>query len=152
MVRIASSSMGRGLVLALLIGLGVPAPLEALSQEDAAAGTSQAPPAEGEGSKPTAKEDEPEFELIQTPFGVIRQRKAPTRSAPAQAAPAQVETEAAPPHPARPPRPHPRRPPIRPPPRPRRPPRRPDPTAASASTASTATCWSSSATSPTSSS
>ena len=97
MVRIASSSISRVLALALLIGLGVLTPLEVLSQEDAAAGTSQASPAEGEGSKPTAKEDEPEFELIQTPFGVIRQRKAQTRSAPAQAAPAQVETEADPP-------------------------------------------------------
>ena len=97
MVRIASSSMGRGLALALLIGLGVPAPLEALSQEDAAAGSSQASPAEGEGSKPTAREDEPDYEEIQTPFGVIRRPKARTRPASSQAAPAQVETEADPP-------------------------------------------------------
>ena len=34
MVRIASSLKGRGLALALLIGLGVLTPLEALTQED----------------------------------------------------------------------------------------------------------------------
>lgn len=95
MVRIASSSTGRGLALALLIALGVLTPPEALSQEDPAAGTSQASPAEGEESKPEVKEPEPEYEEIQTPFGVIRRPRSQTRSTP-QAAPAPVETDADP--------------------------------------------------------
>ena len=97
MVRIASSSMGRGLALALLIGLGILTPLEALPQEDQAAGSPQASPAEEEDSKPEAKKPEPEFELIQTPFGVIRRPKAQTRSDSPEAAPAPTETEADPP-------------------------------------------------------
>lgn len=96
MVRIASSSKGRGLALALLIGLGMLAPLEALPREDPAAGSTQATPAEGEDSKPEVKEPEPEFELIQTPFGAIRRPRSQTRSAP-QAAPEPVEAEADPP-------------------------------------------------------
>lgn len=102
MVRIASSSTGRGLALALLIGLGVLAPLAALAQEDPPAGSPQASPAQEEDSKakdsgPEAAEPEQEFDLIQTPFGVIRQPKAPTRPASPQAAPAPVEAEADPP-------------------------------------------------------
>lgn len=93
MVRIASSSIGRGLALALLIGLGVLAPLVILAQEDQAAGSGQASPAEGEEPKPEVKEPEPEYEEIQTPFGVIRRPRSQTRSTP-QAAPAQVETQA----------------------------------------------------------
>ena len=56
MVRIASSLKGRGLALALLIGLGVLTPLEALTQEDQAAGSPQASPAEGEGLKAGGQE------------------------------------------------------------------------------------------------
>ena len=97
MVRIASSSTALALALALLIGLGVLAPLAALSQEDQAAGSSQASPAEGEEPKPEVKEPEPEYEEIQTPFGVIRRPRSQTRSTPSQAAPAPVETEADPP-------------------------------------------------------
>ena len=97
MVRIASSLKGRGLALALLIGLGVLTPLEALTQEDQAAGSPQASPAEGEDSKPEAKKPEPEFELIRTPFGVIRRPKAQPRSDSSQVAPAPAETEVDPP-------------------------------------------------------
>lgn len=96
MVRIASSSMGRGLALALLIGLGVLTPMDILAQDDQATDASQASPAEGEESKTEVKEPEPEYEEIQTPFGVIRQPRSRTRSAP-QAAPEPVETEADPP-------------------------------------------------------
>ncbi|MDE2755708.1 MAG: type II secretion system secretin GspD [Acidobacteriota bacterium] len=97
MVRNASSAMGRGLALALLIGLGVLTPLEALSQEDPATGSSQASPAEGEESKPEVREPEPEYEEIQTPFGVIRRPRSQTRSSAPRAAPEPVETQAAPP-------------------------------------------------------
>lgn len=114
MVRIASSLVGRGPALALLIALGLLAPLEALSQEDPAAGSGQASPAQGEESQPEVKEPEPEYEEIRTPFGVIRRPRSQTRSASPQAAPepaapqpaapaqpenapAQVETEAPPP-------------------------------------------------------
>lgn len=113
MVRIASSSTGRGLALALLIGLGVPTPLaalaaedqpagSALNAEDQAAGSAQASPAREEDSKakdsdPKAAEPEQEFELIQTPFGVIRQPRARTRPAASQAAPAPAEAQADPP-------------------------------------------------------
>ena len=97
MVRIASSSIGRSLALALLIGPGVMAPLDILAQDDQATGASQASPAEGEESKPEVKEPEPEYEEIQTPFGVIRRPRSQTRSTSSQAAPAQVETQADPP-------------------------------------------------------
>ena len=97
MVRIASSLKGRGLALALLIGLGILTPLEALSQEDQAGSSRQASPAEGEDSEPEAKEPEPEFELIQTPFGTIRRPKSETRPDSPQAPPAPAETEADPP-------------------------------------------------------
>ncbi len=104
MVRIASSSTGRGLALALLMGLGILTPLQALSQEDPTAGSRPPSAAEGEDSKPEvedpqpeAAEPEPEFELIQTPFGVIRRPKSPTRSAVPQAAPEPAETQADPP-------------------------------------------------------
>ena len=85
MVRIASSSMGRGLALVLLIGLGILTPLEALAEEDEAGRSRQASPAEGEDSKPEAKEPESEFELIRTPFGTIRRPKSETRPASPQA-------------------------------------------------------------------
>ncbi len=94
MVGTASSSIRRGLALALLIGLGVLAPLGALSQEDSAAGSPQATPAEEEESRPEVKEPEPELEIIQTPFGVIRRPRSQTRSASPQAAPAPAATEA----------------------------------------------------------
>ena len=51
MVRISSSSMGRGLALVLLIGLGILTPLEALAEEDQAARSRQTSPAEREDSK-----------------------------------------------------------------------------------------------------
>ena len=88
MVRISSSSMGRGLALVLLIGLGILTPLEALAEEDQAARSRQTSPAEGEDSKPEAKEPESEFELIRTPFGTIRRPKSETRPASSQATPA----------------------------------------------------------------
>ena len=119
MVRISSSSMGRGLALVLLIGLGILTPLEALTEEDEAGRSRQTSPAEGEDSKPKAKEPESEFELIRTPFGTIRQPRSETRPASgqapagrenpsasdadtqdAQAAPAPVEGEQNPPVPA----------------------------------------------------
>ena len=101
MVRISSSSMGRGLALLLLIGLGILTPLEALTEEDEA-GKSQAtssPQGEGDASKPEAKEPESEFELIRTPFGTIRRPKSETRPASPQATPAPVEAEENPPAP-----------------------------------------------------
>ena len=85
MVRISSSSMGRGLALVLLIGLGILTPLEALTEENEAAKSRQASPAKGEDSKPEAKEPESEFELIPTPFGTIRRPKSETRPASPQA-------------------------------------------------------------------
>ena len=88
MVRISSSSMGRGLALVLLIGLGILTPLEALAEEDQAAKSRQTSPAEREDSKPEAKEPESEFELIRTPFGTIRRPKSETRPASSQATPA----------------------------------------------------------------
>ncbi len=102
MVRIASSSTGRVPALALLLGLGVLAPLAALAQEDPPADSPRASQAQQEDSKakdsdPEAAEPEQEFDLIQTPFGVIRQPKARTRPAASQAAPAQVEAQADPP-------------------------------------------------------
>ena len=81
MVRIASSSMGRGLALVLLIGLGVLAPLEALTEEDQAGRSRQASPAKGEDSKPEAEEQESELEPIPTPFGTVRRPTSGTRSA-----------------------------------------------------------------------
>ena len=88
MVRISSSSMGRGLALVLLIGLGILTPLEALAEEDQAARSRQTSPAEREDSKPEAEEPESEFELIRTPFGNIRRPKSETRPASSQATPA----------------------------------------------------------------
>ena len=95
MVRIASSSMGRGLALVLLIGLGILTPLEALAEEDQAGRSRQTSPAEREDSKPEAKEPESEFELIRTPFGNIRRPKSETRPVSSQATPAPAR-EAAP--------------------------------------------------------
>ena len=96
MVRISSSSMGRGLALVLLIGLGILTPLETLAEEDQAAKSRQTSPAEREDSKPEAKEPESEFELIRTPFGTIRRPKSETRPASSQATPAsQAAPEAA---------------------------------------------------------
>ena len=102
MVRIASSSTSRGLALALLIGLGVLTPLGALAEDDQPTAASQASPAQEEDSKakdskPEAAEPEQEFELIQTPFGVIRRPKARSRPASSQAAPAPAEAQADPP-------------------------------------------------------
>ena len=57
MVRISSSStisMGRGLALLLLIGPGIPAPLDALAEKDQAGKPQAAAPAQGEASKPAA--------------------------------------------------------------------------------------------------
>ena len=88
MVRISSSSMGRGLALVLLIGLGILTPLEALAEEDQAARSRQTSPAEREDSKPEAEEPESEFEVIRTPFGTIRRPKSETRPASSQATPA----------------------------------------------------------------
>ena len=88
MVRISSSSMGRGLALVLLIGLGILTPLEALAEEDQAGRSRQTSPAEGEDSKPEAEEPESEFEGIRTPFGTIRRPKSETRPASSQATPA----------------------------------------------------------------
>ena len=68
MVRISSSSMGRGLALVLLIGLGILTPLEALAEEDQAARSRQTSQADREDSKPEAEEPQSEFELIRTPF------------------------------------------------------------------------------------
>ena len=48
MVRISTSSKGRGLALALLIGLGILTPLGTLAEEEQAARSPQASPAEGE--------------------------------------------------------------------------------------------------------
>ncbi|MDE2666980.1 MAG: type II secretion system secretin GspD [Acidobacteriota bacterium] len=95
MVRISSTSTGRGLALLLLIGLGGLAhlqPLAALAEEDQAGKPQQAAPAEGEDPKEEAPEPEPEFELIRTPFGTIRQPRSETRPDSAQAAPEPVET------------------------------------------------------------
>lgn len=99
MVRIASSSRGRILALALLVGLGFLAPPGALAEEDRPATSRQASPAQEEDSKaqdskPEAAEPEEEFELIRTPFGVIRQPKARTRSASPESAPAPAEARA----------------------------------------------------------
>ena len=88
MVRISSSSMGRGLALVLLIGLGILTPLEALAEEDQAARSRQTSPAEREDSKPEAEEPESEFELIRTPFGNIRRPGSARGPASSQATPA----------------------------------------------------------------
>lgn len=82
MVRISLTSTGRGLALLLLIGLGGLTPFQpvaALAEEDQAGKPRQAAPAEGEDPKEEAGEPEPEFELIQTPFGTIRQPRSETR-------------------------------------------------------------------------
>ena len=80
MIRISSSTTGPGLALILLIALGAATPLEALAEEDEAPGSRKTSTEQGEGSKTEAKEPEPEFELIRTPFGTFRQQKAPSRS------------------------------------------------------------------------
>ena len=85
MVRISSSSMGRGLALVLLIGLGILTPLAALTEEDEAGKSQATSSPQGEDSKPEAKEPESEFELIRTPFGTIRRPKSETRPASPQA-------------------------------------------------------------------
>ncbi len=82
MVRITSSSMGRGLALMLCIALGGMTPLEALAEEDEAGRSRQASPAKEEASEPEARKPESEFERIETPFGAIR-RPAPAGSRPA---------------------------------------------------------------------
>lgn len=99
MVRIASSSRGRILALALLVGLGVLAPPGALAEEDRPAASCQASPAQEEDSKakdskPEAAEPEPEYDLIRTPFGVIRRPRARTRPVSPEVAPAPVEAGA----------------------------------------------------------
>ena len=86
MIRISSSSTGRSLALILLIALGTATPLEALAEEDEAPGSRKTSTPQGEGSKTEVREPEPEFELIQTPFGTIRQPKARSRSTSRQAA------------------------------------------------------------------
>ena len=98
MVRMSSTSMGQGLALLLLIGLGCLTPLPALAaqaEEDQAGSPRQASPAEGEDPKEEAPE--PEFELIRTPFGTIRQPKSEPRPTSSQAAPDPVETGESPP-------------------------------------------------------
>ena len=95
MVRISSSSMGRGLALVLLIGLGILTPLEALTEEDQAGRSRQTSPAEREDSNPEAKEPESEFEVIRTPFGNIRRPGSARGPASPQATPAPAR-EAAP--------------------------------------------------------
>ncbi|MCY3777337.1 MAG: hypothetical protein OXH11_15290, partial [Candidatus Aminicenantes bacterium] len=100
MVGISSTSLGRGLALLLLIGLGGLAPLQPLAapaEEDRAAKPPQAAPAEGEAPEEEAREPEPEFELIRTPFGTIRQPRSETRPDSAQAASDPVETGESPP-------------------------------------------------------
>ena len=116
MVRIASSSMGRGLALALLIGLGTLMPLEALTEEDQAGTSPRTSPAEAEDAKPEAGEPESEPEPVPSPFESGRRpvpatgsaspqappgRENPSASDPdtqgAPATPAPVETEADPP-------------------------------------------------------
>ncbi len=100
MVRMSSTSMGRGLALLLLIGLGLLTPLPALAaeaEEEQAGKPPQASPAKGEDPKEEAPEPEPEFELIQTPFGTIRQPRSEPRPDSSQAAPDPVETGESPP-------------------------------------------------------
>ena len=95
MVRMSSTSMGRGLALLLLIGLGLLTPLPALAApagEEQAGKPPQASPAKGEDPKEETPEPEPEFELIQTPFGTIRQPRPEPRPTSSQAAPDPVET------------------------------------------------------------
>ena len=95
MVRIASSSMGRSLAPVLLIGLGILTPLEALTEEDEAGRSRQTSPAEGEDSKPEAREPESEFEVVRTPFGNVRRPRSARSPASSQATPAPAP-EAAP--------------------------------------------------------
>ena len=100
MVRMSSTSMGRGLALLLLIGLGCLTPLPALAaraEEDQASKPPQASPAEGEDPKEETREPESEFELIQTPFGTIRQPRSEPRPTSSQADPDPVETGESPP-------------------------------------------------------
>ncbi len=97
MVRIASSSMGRGFALALLIGLGIILPLQALAEEDQADNSAQASPPAEEDSEPEAGEPESQPEPIPTPFGGGRRPAPGTGSAAPQAAPAPAEAEAEPP-------------------------------------------------------
>lgn len=91
MVRISLASIGRGLAL-LLIGLGLLTPLPALAEDGEAGKPAQAAPAQGEDPKDETPEAEPEFELIQTPFGTIRQPRLEPRPDPAQAASDPVES------------------------------------------------------------
>ena len=56
MVRITSSSMGRGLALMLLIALGGMTPLEAQTEKDEAGRSQEASPAKGEASEPAARD------------------------------------------------------------------------------------------------
>ena len=80
MIRISSSTTGRGLALILLIALGAATPLDASAEEEEARGSGKTSTQQGESSKTEAEEPEPEFELIKTPFGTFRQPKARSRS------------------------------------------------------------------------
>ncbi len=97
MVRIASSSMGRGLALVLLIGLGMLPPLQALAEEGQTDSSTQASPPADEDAEPEAGQPESQPEPIPTPFGGGRRPVPGTRAASPQAAPAPVETQADPP-------------------------------------------------------
>lgn len=85
MVRITSSSMGRGLALMLCIALGGMTPPEALAEEDEAGRSREASPAKEEAPEPEAREPGSEFERIETPFGVIRRTRSGSRPASRQA-------------------------------------------------------------------
>ena len=91
MFQISSTSIGRGLAL-LLIGLGLLTPLQVLAEEEEADRPQQTSPATGEEPKQESPEPESEFELIQTPFGTIRQSRSETRPDSAETAPEPVET------------------------------------------------------------
>ena len=101
MIRIASSSTGRGLALVLLLALGAAAPLAAPAEDDRASGSRKASPPRAEETQTQAGETqaesvpaeagepETEFELIRTPFGTVRQPKRRDGAASGQAASAQ---------------------------------------------------------------
>ena len=89
MVRITSSSTGRGLALVLFIALAGMTPLEALTEKDEAGGSREASPAKAEASEPAAREPGSESEEITTPFGAIRRPASGSRPASRQAPAAQ---------------------------------------------------------------
>ena len=95
MIRISSSTTGRGLALILLIALGAATPLDASAEEEEARGSGKTSTQQGEDSKTEAEEPEPEFELIRTPFGTFRQPKARSRSTAQQDATGQESPVAA---------------------------------------------------------